>query len=95
MMQVVVGDQRGILQLISIKKGEPFVDFKVDLKSPVNCVTILVNSNGKSILIFGSYTCAVYCQYLIFIWHTFHANTTSNCNGLFFPEFQNLRRKLL
>lgn len=54
MTQVVVGDQRGILQLISIKKGEPFVDFKVDLKSPVNCVTILVNSNGKSILIFGS-----------------------------------------
>jgi hypothetical protein len=48
MMQVVVGDQRGILQLISIKKGEPFVDFKVELKSPVNCVTVHVNSNGKS-----------------------------------------------
>ncbi|EFX79859.1 hypothetical protein DAPPUDRAFT_197260 [Daphnia pulex] len=43
--KVVVGDQRGILQLISIKKGEPFVDFKVELKSPVNCVTVHVNSN--------------------------------------------------
>lgn len=44
--QVAVGDQRGTLQLVSIKKGEPFVDFKVDLKSPVNCVTILVSNNG-------------------------------------------------
>lgn len=49
---MVVGDQRGILQLISIKKGEPFVDFKVELKSPVNCVTVHVNSNGKSIIWF-------------------------------------------
>ncbi|KAK4018585.1 hypothetical protein OUZ56_000631 [Daphnia magna] len=43
--KVAIGDQRGKLQLVSIKKGEPFVDFKIDLKSPINCVTILVNNN--------------------------------------------------
>ncbi len=49
-LQVVVGDQRGVLQLISIRKGEPFVDFKVELRSPVNCVNVVLNdkyTNGK------------------------------------------------
>ncbi|KAI9565490.1 hypothetical protein GHT06_009282 [Daphnia sinensis] len=47
--KVAVGDQRGKLHLISIKKGEPFVDFKIDLKSPINCVTILINNNEPAL----------------------------------------------
>ena len=41
--QIIVGDQRGVLQLISIRKGEAFVDFKVEFRSPVNCVNIVLN----------------------------------------------------
>lgn len=47
LIKIIVGDQRGILQLISIRKGEHCVDFKVDVGSAVNCVTILGSANGK------------------------------------------------
>lgn len=44
---MAVGDQRGILQLVSIRRGgEPFMDFKVDLNSPINCLSTLSDVNG-------------------------------------------------
>ena len=42
-IQVVVGDQRGTLQLISMRKSEPIIDFKINLATPISSIVVLAN----------------------------------------------------
>lgn len=42
-IQVVVGDQRGTLQLISMRKGEPIIDFKINLSVSISAIFVLSN----------------------------------------------------
>lgn len=41
--KLVIGDHKGILQLVGIRKGEAYADFKFDLGQPIHSVGVHVN----------------------------------------------------
>jgi hypothetical protein len=47
--QFVVGDQRGLLQVVAVKKSQPYADFQIDLAAPINCLVLATHAGWPAL----------------------------------------------